>query len=199
MNQMRRRRPRFAAREAARLACRRSRGAAGMTLLELMVVLAVIAILLVIVPPSLSGLIQRNRVASQINGFVGDLQFARAEAIKQGLPVTVCASSDGVNCKGTASWNTGWIVFADPIAKQTHDATETVLRRQTPWTGSDAFTASNGISAITYTRDGFALSLPGSITLTLHTSPVNANASRCVVVSVVGRQQVQSPNGSNCT
>jgi type IV fimbrial biogenesis protein FimT len=199
MDQTRRRRLRFAAGEAMRLACRRSHGQAGMTLLELMVVLAVMAILLTIVPPSLSGLIQRNRVAAQVNGFVGDLQFARAEAVKEGLPVTVCTSSDGVTCKGATSWNTGWIVFADPIAKQTHDGTETVLRRQTPWTSSDTFTASNSISAITYTRDGFALSLPGNITLTLHTSPVNANASRCVVVSVVGRQQVLSPNGGTCT
>lgn len=171
----------------------------GMTLIELMVVLALMAILMTVAIPSFTSLIQSNRVASEVNGFIGSLQFARAEAIKQGLPVTVCTSSDGSNCLDSSDWNTGWIVFVDPNNNKTHDSSETVLKVQPKWTSTDTFTANNDIEAITYTRDGFALGLTGTATLTLHTNPENARATRCVVINLVGRQQVQPANGNNCT
>lgn len=174
----------------------------GFTLLELMVVLAIAAILMAVAVPSFALLIQKNRLATQTNAFIGDLQFARAEAIKQGQPVTICASSDGSTCLGTTTWGTGWIVFADPDNTKTRDTTkpaEAVLRTQARWTSSDTFTASNSIAAISYSRDGFALGLSGTITLAMRTNPANAQTTRCVTLSLVGRPQVVSPNGSNCT
>ena len=78
-----------------------------------MVVVALVAILTALATPSFVGLIQRNRVSAEINSFAGDLQFARSEAIKQGLPVSICASSNGVSCLGANTWHSGWIVFAD--------------------------------------------------------------------------------------
>lgn len=169
---------------------------AGMTLIELMIVLAVMAVLLALAVPSFVDMTQRNRVASEINGFVGDLQFARAEAIKKGFPITICASdAAGAACSGT-TWQNGWIVFDDPNGNKTVDAGETVLRKQSKWSGSDTFTASGSTAAISYSRDGFAMGLTGSVTLTLKTSPVNVGATRCVTVNLAGRQLVQS--GSVC-
>mgnify|MGYP001546341664 CR=1 FL=1 len=52
--------------------------AAGMTLLELLTVLAVAAVLLTIAVPSFVSLTQTNRVAGEINALSGDLQFARS-------------------------------------------------------------------------------------------------------------------------
>lgn len=127
-----------------------------------MVVVSLIAILLMVVVPSFSMLNQRNRIAGEINGFVGDLAFARLEAVKRGQPVSLCASADGLTCLGTTTWNTGWIVFNDPNASQTIDPTETILRKQTGWVGTDTFVASNGLSAFMYSRDGFAIGLSGT-------------------------------------
>ena len=174
---------------------------AGFTAIELMTVLAIVAILLTVVVPSFVGLTQKNRVAAKINGFVGDLQFARGEAIKQGQPVTICASTNGSSCSGSATWETGWIVFPDPDNNQTRNTAgivEAVMRQQTAWTGTDTFRASSSISSVTYSRDGFALGLTGTATFTLHTVPSNADAVRCVAINVSGKQQVQSINGSNC-
>ncbi|HUD32459.1 MAG TPA: Tfp pilus assembly protein FimT/FimU [Variovorax sp.] len=174
----------------------------GMTLIELMVTIAVMAILVVVTVPSFVGLINQNRVATQINGFVGDLQFARSEAIKRGQTVTVCASSNGTSCLGTAIWNTGWIVFWDPAGNKSMDAGDDVLRRQVGWAGTDTFTADNATAALSYNRDGFAMGLAGSgsgaVTFTLHTSPATASSSRCVMVNISGRQQLQTPNRANC-
>lgn len=174
---------------------------AGFTAIELMTVLAIVAILLTVVVPSFLGLTQKNRVAAKINGFVGDLQFARAEAIKQGQPVTICASTNGSACSGSATWETGWIIFADPDSNQTRNATgitEAVIRQQPAWSGTDTFRASSSVSSVTYSRDGFALGSTATVTFTLRTVPANADAIRCVTVNVSGKQQVLSNNGSSC-
>jgi type IV fimbrial biogenesis protein FimT len=173
--------------------------ATGVTAIELLVVMAIIAILLGIAVPSFVGITQSNRVAGEINALSGDMQFARAEAIKEGLPVSICASANGTSCLGANTWNKGWIVFFDPNGNQTVDLGDTVLRKQIPWTSTDTFTADNNTAAFSYSRDGFALALPGTVTWTLHTQPINASASRCVAINIVGRQQVQSPGTGNCT
>lgn len=174
-----------------------------MTLLELLTVIAVIAVLMAIAVPSFVSLTQTNRVAGEVNALAGDLQFARAEAVKEGLPVSICASSNGTSCLGTATWNTGWIVFSDPNGNQTVDAGDLVLRKQIPWTSTDTFTAadsnSNAIKAVTYSRDGFAINLAGTVTWTLHTSPTNSAATRCVSLNIVGHQQVQTSGTGSCT
>lgn len=173
--------------------------ASGVTILELVVVVAVVAVLLGVAIPSFVGMTQTNRVAGEINALSGDLQFARAEAIKEGLPVTICTSSNGTSCLGSNSWSTGWIVFSDTNGTQTVDAGDTVLRKQIPWTNSDTFSADNSIAAVTYSRDGFAIALPGTVTWKLHTQPLNAAASRCVAVNIAGRQQVQKTGTGNCS
>ena len=140
--------------------------------------------------PSFTALMQSNRVASEVSAFVGSLQFARAEAIKQGLPVTVCASSNGADCLNLATWNTGWIVFTDLDTSKTRESGEAALKIQPPWTSTDTFSAGGNLAAITYSRDGFALSLTGTALFTLRTNPVNASATRCVAINLAGRQQV---------
>ena len=173
--------------------------AAGMTLLELLTVIAVIAVLMAIAVPSFVSLTQTNRVAGEVNALAGDLQFARAEAVKEGLPVSICASSNGTSCLGaaTSTWNTGWIVFSDSNGNKAVDAGYLVLRKQTSWTSTDTFTATdssgNPIGAISYSRDGFAINLGAPpVTWTLHTVPLNTSASRCVILNLVGHQQVKS-------
>ncbi|MEO7129209.1 MAG: GspH/FimT family pseudopilin [Rhodoferax sp.] len=166
--------------------------AAGMTLLELLTVLAVAAVLLTIAVPSFVSLTQTNRVAGEINALSGDLQFARAEAIKEGVPVSICASSNGTSCLGatTSTWNTGWIVFSDANGNQAVDTGDLVLRKQIPWKSTDTFTTTSSIGAVSYSRDGFAMGLPGAVTWTLHTSPLNSAATRCVYLNIAGHQQV---------
>lgn len=52
---------------------------------------------------------------------------------------------------------------------------------------------------LTYNREGFATGLTnGTVTLVLHTAPVNQQATRCVAINVVGRQVVQSAGTGSC-
>ena len=86
--------------------------AKGFTLVELMVTVAVMAILAAIAIPSFTSLINSNRLVSQANELVGVVQGARSEAIRYNQRVYVCSSSNGTSCSGSATWN-GWLVFVD--------------------------------------------------------------------------------------
>lgn len=66
-------------------------------MIELVVVIAVIAILLALGFPSLTLSIQNNRMAAQNNELVGLLAFSKSEAIRRNdsVPLLLTASSDG--------------------------------------------------------------------------------------------------------
>jgi type IV fimbrial biogenesis protein FimT len=172
------------------------RGEKGFTLTELMVVAAIVAILLAIGVPSYSYITNSYRMSSEVNGLLGDLQFARAEAIKEGQFVTVCVSSDGATCAGTTSWQSGWIVYSNP-ASNTVPAANSVLRVQSAFGGStpDTFVADNAVSAVTFNREGFATTAVGfpNTTITLHERTANPVWTRCLWITPVGVVTTETP------
>jgi type IV fimbrial biogenesis protein FimT len=173
----------------------------GLTLVEMLVALTIAAILASTAVPSFLWSLSSYRVSGQVNGWIGDLQYARAEAIKRGQTVTLCISTNGTSCAtGTTSWQSGWIVFADADGDATVDAGEVVLRTQAALTGGSTFSASNNVRAVTFNRDGFAIGLPaGTVTLTLHDSTNTSGLTRCVAVTTVGRTSVQKAGAGNCS
>ena len=78
------------------------RAQSGFTLVELMVVIAVLAILASIGIPGFQGIVAENRATSAANELLATLQFARSAAIAQSRPVTVRPTND--------DWNGGWVV-----------------------------------------------------------------------------------------
>lgn len=88
---------------------------AGFTIIELMIAIALLAVVLVIGVPSFTSTIERNNLATKNNILVSDLSIARSEAIKRGQSITLCKSIDGINCSTDASvgYENGWIIFAE--------------------------------------------------------------------------------------
>jgi len=99
----------------------------GFTLLELMVTIAVLAILAAIAFPSYQSTIRANRMATTSNEMIAALALARSEALKNTRGAGVCASTAGAGCDG-ASWADGWMVWADANGDGDFDEGETVLR-----------------------------------------------------------------------
>lgn len=83
----------------------------GLTLIELMVSLAIIAILLTTVAPGVKSILIQNRIVAEINEVSSLIQFARASAIDEQTPTIVCPSTDFLRC--TTDWNNPRMVFVD--------------------------------------------------------------------------------------
>lgn len=88
----------------------------GFTLIELMITLAVAAILAAIAAPSFTQMLRDHRITTRANDFLGELQLARSEAIRRGVQITMLSDS------GTASvWDGGWTIFTDWDRDEIHD------------------------------------------------------------------------------
>ena len=176
-------------------------------MMELLVVITIVAILLGIAAPSYRYVTYSNRVSSEVNALLGDLQFARSEAIKEGQAVTVCPSTNQTQCANSSAWQSGWIVFSDVNNNQTVAAASNILRVKTGFTSTpqDTFTSDNGMTFVTFNREGFAAPFPvtaaGYVTFTLHTTPSGSQWTRCLQIfttGMMGTEQTTDPQG-NCT
>ncbi|SEO72986.1 GspH/FimT family pseudopilin [Aquisalimonas asiatica] len=90
----------------------------GFTLVELLIVLAVAAILFGVAIPSFTGLIEHERSEASLNDLRTGLHQAREYAIRNGMQVTACRSTDGSACLAGERWSEGWIVFEDPANRR---------------------------------------------------------------------------------
>jgi type IV fimbrial biogenesis protein FimT len=167
----------------------------GVSLMELMVVIAILAILLTVGLPTYRDITNSYRLSAEANGLLGDLMYAREEALKEGQFVTVCVSSNGTTCSGAATWQNGWIIYSNP-ANNNAPVVGSVLRVQAAFTGSvpDTFVPSSGISEVTYNREGFATTAAGfpNTLFTLHDQTANKLYTRCLWLTPIGLASIQT-------
>jgi type IV fimbrial biogenesis protein FimT len=164
----------------------------GVTLVELLVTLAVLAVLLGLAVPSFAHLMRENRLATASNGLLGTLLFARSEAIKRGHRVTACVSVDQEQCTAGRHWHQGWIVFADRNGNGVRDAGEALLRVGAG--RADALTISGNMHVrnyVSYNGEGRTQLLGGGLqmgTVTL----CDGVAARRLVINAVGRPRLEA-------
>ncbi|GAB2689387.1 GspH/FimT family pseudopilin [Aliiglaciecola sp. 3_MG-2023] len=97
----------------------------GVTLVELMIGLAIVAIVLTISVPAAQGIIIKNRIVSEVNEISGVIQFARANAVDEQLTTIVCPTADFSTC--STNWNQVKMVFGDEDGNGSRGDDEDIL------------------------------------------------------------------------
>lgn len=158
------------------------RQVSGFTLLEMMVTVAIAAILLGIALPSFQGSLRSNRVATATNEALASLALARSEAVRNTRGAGVCASADGASC-GT-NWNSGWLVWSDANGNGAIDAGETIVR----YSQGKTSVAMTG-TATTLAFDSRGRASGGMQTINIAPSDTTTPA-RCITIGATGQTRV---------
>lgn len=85
----------------------------GFTLLEALVVLALLGVLVGLAAPALSDLRARHQLQAQAEGFLDSLVLARSEALRRQQRISLCAQAGVGGCDADGQWQQGWLVFVD--------------------------------------------------------------------------------------
>lgn len=158
----------------------------GLTLLELVMGVSVMAVVLAIAAPSFRQITESNRFAGTSHELTVSLTTARTLAISRGHRVSVCPMTHDQRCTGSNDWSQGWMVFLDAERTgQPKDATAIlqVVQRQSG-AAFPRVATTPGRHLVRYSPDGMA----GGSNLTL--SICAGHQDRLlgqVVVAVSGR------------
>jgi type IV fimbrial biogenesis protein FimT len=109
------------------------RASAGVSLIELLIVVALVAILGGLAAPSFVDTFRRYRVDAVREEMLATFSLARIEAIRRGFNVVVertplCASANPVS---VFDWSCGWTVYVDTNANNVQDNAEPTLQAVT--------------------------------------------------------------------
>lgn len=183
----------------------------GFTLIELMVAVAVLAILVSIGVPALQGFIESSRLRAATHDLYSDLQLARLEAIRRNQRVTVCkANASLTQCDVSGAWHRGWLVFLDsqPGSAPAVENASDILRTHGPVSGSIVVVGNGGNDGTSvyasYAPDGTAKRLDGTFNngalptwrvCSTSTALGNDNRARHLVLNNSGRLVSEAASG----
>jgi len=174
----------------------------GMSLVELLVSLAVAAVLMGLAAPSVASMLSSAELTSTSNAFLSSLRLARSEAAKRGGRVALCKASDDSGCTTTGGWEQGWIIFHDVNNNGRLDEGETVIQRVDPLSARLQFAGNHNVASyLSYVGSGGTRMVSGAFqagTLTL-CHPGAPGEARQIVMSSTGRARVERVSGAACT
>lgn len=179
-------------------AARGRRAHGGYTLMELLVALALLALLAMAGVPALGTLVERSRVASATTAMAVSLANARMRAVESATPYTLCPSASGQDCDHGGDWSRGWIAYADLDRSGQREAPEVVADRvAAPAPAQVRVQSTQGRTRLVFQPDGSA----GGSNVTFEFCALGAGARtvRQIVVSNVGRARlVERPTVNRC-
>ncbi len=149
----------------------------GFTLFELIVTIAVAAIIVSFGVPGFTSIVQNNRAVTHTNDLVTALNLARSEATRRGAEVQVCPSDDAATCSATTDWSDGWIVRTSPANE--------VLRAWSKRSGGNNVVTADSSQPVRFMARG---SLGGApVTLRVRLPDCSGDQGRDVSVNAAGR------------
>jgi type IV fimbrial biogenesis protein FimT len=172
----------------------------GLTLIELLVTVAIVAVLTSLAVPNFRTMLVKRSVLTAADAMISDFRYARSEALKRSTRVSLCASSNGMTCSGAgAAWKNGWIIFIDANGNGSWDAGDEILRVQQAFLSIASIQddPANDKVSFTYQPTGVAKSSTQTFVFTPSGS-VPVNGTRLVCISIVGRAALRAEGTAAC-
>jgi type IV fimbrial biogenesis protein FimT len=159
----------------------------GFTLIELVVVLAIAAILLNVGIPSFRNVLQNNRATAMANDLVSVVHFARSEAVKRGREVRLTAVDPSAAAN---EWGPGWRVWIDANANNTYDTGEE-LRVREALDGNATLDSIENVTEIRFRANGFTTIPAGQVRgFTLRLPGCTGDQGRTITLVPTGHPSV---------
>jgi type IV fimbrial biogenesis protein FimT len=153
-----------------------------MTLIEQIMVLAIITVLASVAIPPLRRLLGRNQLQVAQMDFISALQHARGTAVTSGKLTLFCPSRDGSRCSDDSRWDSGWLLAHDSDGD--HQPDHAPLYSGHGYGGKLIIYSSTGRHYVRFRPDG---SVSGSNIALLFCLQGSADPALSVVVSNAGR------------
>jgi len=128
-----------------------SRATRGFTTIEMMVTVAVLAVIMVVAAPSLAGFVRSSKVRSAQSELVASLMLARSEAAKRGVTIGVAGSAPVAGNE----FGKGWTVWVDTNEDGVVDSGEVVIRTYPSLNGAVVFGTTGNVSTLAFNSSGF--------------------------------------------
>lgn len=174
----------------------------GFTLMELMVAMAITAILVMQAVPAFSGMLRSLRLSAAASAYFSSASLARSEAIKRNSRVVLCKSALGTACNATGGWDQGWIVFHDANGNAMWDEGEDLVARQGALQSSIRFTGNDPVANyVSYTATGKSKLVSGAFqagTLTVCAETKAPAEARQIIINGTGRLRTVKAVVAHC-
>ena len=175
---------------------------AGWTLTEMAVVVAIFAVILGIAAPSWIRTVEGIRLSTLANGFMAELNLARAEAIRRGERVVICAAASANGCSNALGWDQGFIMFEDANNNGIRDVSEFVIRVNPAAPAGWSIKGNGPVSRyVSYHPMGGTLTVNGAFqagTITICRASPQSTSGRQIVINSLGRPRSQSIDLLSC-
>jgi type IV fimbrial biogenesis protein FimT len=163
----------------------------GFTLLELIIILAILGLTMAYAVPGLRTMVTNNRISGNANDFIAAQQFAKAESASRINPVTMCKkNAAGDACVAGGDWSQGWIVFSDVNGDAAVDGGETVLLNHETLNPDITFGGTAGVTDFITYRPSGTTSVTSTEVLIICDDRGYAGSAKGILVTITGRGSV---------
>lgn len=160
----------------------------GITALELMVTMTVVAILLTVGVPAFKNYSWNLRMKTAMDSLRTDMNLARGHAISHNIQTIICPATSSDDCSGNSAWQHGWIVFTDLNGDRSKQDGEPLRKHSGPVEMVD-ISSSQSRNNLRFYPNGSA---PGSNLSILFCDQRGAGHAAIIAVSNTGRIRTQS-------